>query len=323
MRPFLLSGLCAMLSLSNFGQFYPVADATWCAGNGINGGYRHVLDTNPDTTIAGISYKTVRNYRCLDGCPSLWEASNYELISRCFIRSTPDGKGYIRDEDDTLEYLIGDIGALVGDTVRDVLILGNNWSDWEEGFDRTTYDVIVDSIVDVERWGVTVRRHFIHELSFWNPDDSSPYNFWPWRFYWQQGMGTSHGLILRMELALSDYYGLLCAMSRDTTVFSWYGFTDMTPWGYPPGGPACCAPWDVGIGEHLFNQRFVSENPSTGLFRLNTTAPIAVEVFDAQGRAIAAIRANELDLSAHPPGLYTAVVTTAQGRQAIRLMVVR
>ncbi|HRD54520.1 MAG TPA: T9SS type A sorting domain-containing protein [Flavobacteriales bacterium] len=313
--------ICLFLPLPGSGQFFPIAEATWCAYQDGNVRYRHLLSANPDTIVDGQVYQLARNYICYANCPN-WSLENFEYLSTTLIRSSPDGKGHIRGFGDTTEYLVGDLTAAVGDTVPGVLIFGPNWWDWDFSPARPTYSVVVDSIVHIERWGVTVTRHFVHELTVWNADVSSSFD--PRKFFWQQGMGTSHGLVLRMDAALGGYYALDCAMTGDSTVFSWYfPGPDLPPWGYPPGGPACCAPWDVGIGEHLFNQRFVSENPSTGLFRLNTTAPIAVEVFDAQGRAIAAIRANELDLSAHPPGLYTAVVTTAQGRQAIRLMVVR
>ncbi len=46
-------------------------------------------------------------------------------------------------------------------------------------------------------------------------------------------------------------------------------------------------------------------------------------VYDAQGCQVASVLATEIDLSEHPPGLYTAVITTAQGSQAVRLVVVR
>jgi hypothetical protein len=279
------------------------------------------LDANPDTLVDGEVYHAVKNYMCLEDC-SLWSVENHVFLSTALIRSDTEGRGFIRGSGDTIDYLVGDLSAGPGDTVRDVLILDGSWFTWENGL-RPTFDVVVDSIVVVERWGVSVTRHFLHEVTFWNPDVASS-SFNPRRFFWQVAMGTSHGLVLSMDASMGGFYMLECVTTGDSTVLSWYfSGSDFPPWGYPPGGPACCAPWDVGIGEHLFNQRFVSENPSTGLFRLNTTAPIAVEVFDAQGRAIAAIRANELDLSAHPPGPYTAVVTTAQGRQAIRLMVVR
>lgn len=314
--------LAFFFAMHSYGQFYPSSDATWCARIFSGERYRHLLSQHPDTFIAGHVYQLVRTDWCASGC-SLWSTQSFDSLSTCLIRSTPDGKGYIRAFTDTTEYLVGDLAAQPGDTVNNILILGPDWWQWEFG-PRPTYSVVVDSIVDFTRLGVTVRRHFIHEVSFWNPDDSFPYNFLPWRFYWQQGMGTSHGLILRMDNALSDNYTLECAFTGDTTVFTWYfEGPDVPPWGYPPGGPACCAPWNVGVAEHSTEPGVATENPSTGLFRLNATTPINVAVFDAQGRLVTSVPGNEIDLTAQPPGVYIAVVSNTGGRTAIRLVVMR
>jgi len=46
-------------------------------------------------------------------------------------------------------------------------------------------------------------------------------------------------------------------------------------------------------------------------------------VYDPHGREVLRTREKTIDLGAHPPGVYTAVVTTAQGRQAVRLVLLR
>ena len=66
----------------------------------------------------------------------------------------------------------------------------------------------------------------------------------------------------------------------------------------------------------------VSPNPSTGLFTLGQAAE-QISVYNAQGRLLFRQHDREVDLSAYPPGLYTAVVRTAQGVGSIRLMVQR
>ena len=150
----------------------------------------------------------------------------------------------------------------------DVLIGGPFGSDWSETW---LLDIVVDSIVSVTNLGVTVTRHYVHEVTFWNLDDSSPYNFFAWRFYWQEGMGTSHGLILRMELALGGYYGLSCAVVSDSVVFNHFETPTPEPWGVLPGGQACCSPLNVGITNAECNAASGTSaypNPSSGLFRL-------------------------------------------------------
>lgn len=46
-------------------------------------------------------------------------------------------------------------------------------------------------------------------------------------------------------------------------------------------------------------------------------------VLDTQGRLVTSVRGNEIDLTAQPSGVYTAVVRSAGGRAAVRLVVVR
>lgn len=324
--PFILSFLIA--GLQTLGQFFPTRNAEWCAWSS-SVGLKYWMPTEPDTLVGGLVYQKVLRFTCLSdfqppgSCDQL-TGNGYAYEQTILARSTPDGKGYVRAAMDTVDHLVGDIAAEVGDTVRNVLIFDDLLDVWQTPSLRPKYDVVVDSIVPVERWGVSVRRHFVHEVTFWNAVNQPPGFFIARRFFWQEGMGTTCGLVLRADTLTMTLYSLRCAMSGDSTVYSWYfGGTSSPPWGYPPGGPACCAPWNVGVPEYSTEAGIASENPSTGIFRLNATTPIEVMVLDAQGRLVTSVRGNELDLSAHPPGLYTAVVTTAQGRQAMRLMVVR
>jgi hypothetical protein len=65
----------------------------------------------------------------------------------------------------------------------------------------------------------------------------------------------------------------------------------------------------------------VHPNPSTGLFNLTSTGfPVHVLVLDIQGREVLRTRDRTLDLTGHLPGFYTAVVSTEQGRQSVRLI---
>ena len=63
-------------------------------------------------------------------------------------------------------------------------------------------------------------------------------------------------------------------------------------------------------------------NPSTGLFYLGQ-ATAQISVYNAQGKLLFQQHGNEVDLSTYPPGVYPAVVQTAKGNTAQRLVVVR
>ncbi|MBZ0207355.1 MAG: T9SS type A sorting domain-containing protein, partial [Flavobacteriales bacterium] len=62
--------------------------------------------------------------------------------------------------------------------------------------------------------------------------------------------------------------------------------------------------------------------PSTGIFTISQEAE-QVSVYTAQGRLLFRQHGKDVDLSAYPPGLYHAVVRTAQGVGHVRLMVQR
>jgi hypothetical protein len=66
----------------------------------------------------------------------------------------------------------------------------------------------------------------------------------------------------------------------------------------------------------------ISPNPSGGLFRISRAAE-QISVYNAQGKLLFRQHGNEVDLSAYPPGVYTAVVQAAKGNSAQRLVVVR
>ncbi len=315
LMPFVLS----LAPLIGYTQFYPSLNASWCASDQFAEYYYHLAD-DPDTLISGLVYQRVREIQVWEYPPNPPEV----FQSTLHIRSTLEGKGYIIPPDSSTEFLVGDVGAQPGDTLRDVLIGGPFGSDWSETW---LLDIVVDSIVSVTNLGVTVTRHYVHEVTFWNPDDSSPYNFFAWRFYWQEGMGSSHGLILRMELALGGYYGLSCAVVSDSVVFNHFETPTPEPWGVLPGGQACCSPLNVGITNAEYNAASGTSaypNPSSGLFRLWGMAGTKdVLVFDPQGRQVLRTRGQEIDLSGHAPGLYTALIQSSAGRQAVRLAVER
>ena len=135
--------------------------------------------------------------------------------------------------------------------------------------------------------------------------------------FWQAGMATSFGPVIRFHGV-----GYFCAVNN----VSQYdlSYTGSEPGGTVhglPGGPAWCLPISLGINnEHAVATLEISPNPSTGLFRF-PNLPSEKRILDARGREVVVTRESEVDLSNYPPGVYTAVVTTATGRQAVRLVV--
>ena len=79
--------------------------------------------------------------------------------------------------DSLAEYLTGDVAAIPGDTVRNVLVQ-NTIPDCPLWIVDMT-DVVVDSVVSLSNQGVTVIRHFVHTPCYLNSNGQ----FFPNRFY--------------------------------------------------------------------------------------------------------------------------------------------
>ncbi|MBK6370933.1 MAG: hypothetical protein IPF64_14210 [Flavobacteriales bacterium] len=152
----LLSTLCSM-PFSTTAQCFPDSSASWCSIDlgGSDLVWMHmVMESDPDTIILGQTYKRIDEYHRHS------QFENEERVSRDYVRSTPDGKGYVMLLDSMQEYLAADVNAAAGDTVRDVLIkVGFGAEPFPSYF---LWDVVVDSIISLENNGVSVVRQFIH-----------------------------------------------------------------------------------------------------------------------------------------------------------------
>lgn len=127
--------------------------------------------------------------------------------------------------------------------------------------------------------------------------------------WWIQGVGGSGGLLDTPGSSTVSVYSTLGCMSHNDTL-------------WPGGTPGNCL--TTSISEFSTSNIQVHPNPSTGLFSLSlTNRHEQIFIFDSQGRELLRTHDRDFDLSSHPPGIYTAVVTTAQGRQAVRLVLVR
>ncbi|HRO97775.1 MAG TPA: T9SS type A sorting domain-containing protein [Ferruginibacter sp.] len=245
----------------------------------------HLKAENNDTLINGIWYN------------SLWNGAEGEGGSFAGgFRENEVGQVFYYHPNSNTEYLLYDFNVETGDTVE--VFTGDPAS-------NVILEVlrIVSVTVLVNNNGTPYRQIGILPLWAISPGagDSDE--------HWIEGVGGTSGLFGTtglLSLSPNTYMG--CMEHNDT----------LWPW----GGPGSCN-WTLGI--HDVRDRFssaASPNPSTGLFHLSQ-APKQITVYNAQGKQLFRQHGNEVDLSAYPPGVYTAVVETKKGPSAQRLVVVR
>ena len=288
-------------------QAYPDSSASWCFSDFNNSEFTRIqmiLGPDPDTVIAGQTYKRILEY-IMNG-----SFDHSELVQRFYVRSDTTGKGYVMLLDSMQEYLAVDVAANAGDTIPNVLTSYT----WGPDPDYEIRTVVVDSVLLLENNGITVNRLFIHAIG-WEP--LVPYV--GYYMFWQSGIGGSTGPLLQLEMI----YGNTnpdCLRLHDTYVYSEQS-------GNPglPGIPCDCSLLPVGIEElHSAMTAFITPNPSTGQFILVLAQKAkSIAVYSATGQQIWQGSGNTIDLTTQPPGVYTAVVATERGRQAVRLVVVR
>jgi len=299
--------LFCMTAHSCMAQTYPDSSASWCFSDFNNSDFVRVqliMGADPDTVVLGQTYKRILEYATYG-----W-FENPNLVQRFYVRSDTSGKGYVMLLDSMQEYLAVDISANVGDTVHDVLTMIS----WEVNSFYWLQSVIVDSISTLENNGVSVTRRFIHAQSApaVNPENA-------FQIFWQNGIGGSYGPIIMLNVS-GGFDELNCLRVQDNYVYS-------GQFGHPglPGIPCDCSLLPVGIKElHSAKTAFITPNPSTGQFTLGLL-PLAntIAVYTSTGQQVWQGGGNTIDLTAQPPGVYTAVVATERGRQAVRLVVVR
>ncbi len=306
--------IALIFSLVSSAQFYPAATANWCIWDGgyplgpNNSPNRHLtMEEDADTLISGHSYQRIVQYNYSDYNEP---AVPWFYASTFYVRSGSSGKGFLYLPDSAAEYLTGDLSAIVDDTVHDVLVL---YLDPSCGWDFQITDAIVDSIVMITHGEVTVQRHYVHTPCY----SSTNFDFIPSLSFWQAGYGASNGPFLTFSNLLA-LIGPACVVADGEFVYS--------AWSEPqgmPGTPCNCPDVDLGVAE--FNRdeaAYFSPNPSTGLFHINHTTR-QVSIYNAQGRLLFQTHGPVVDLNAYPPGVYTAVVQTAKGSSALRLVVMR
>ncbi|HQV53002.1 MAG: hypothetical protein IPI00_10055 [Flavobacteriales bacterium] len=116
--------LTVAIAVSSNAQFYPEANASWY-GRDDNGGPPGfdvwlTMRSSPDTLLNGTIYKRISEYN--DATSPYFNRDHY-------VRSAPNGKGYVYLPDSAAEFLTGDLSAQTGDTVFNVLLslTGTSW----------------------------------------------------------------------------------------------------------------------------------------------------------------------------------------------------
>ncbi len=186
------------------------------------------------------------------------------------------------------EYLTIDNTAQVGDTVENVLVV----STWYAGPPyHSLANIVIDSTVTISNNGVSVYRQYLHAEYYPAGEDM---------IFWQTGAGNSMGPIF-VHAFDDGFEEVDCIRVQDECVFT-------VPYGLP-GVPCDCPLGDpVGVGT-IAGEAWQAATPnlSTGLFHLSDAAE-RITVYNAMGKLLFRGQGNRIDLSASPPGVYTALL---------------
>lgn len=284
-------------------QAYPDSVACWNVLNLNNDtciSTSFVMGAAPDTLISGEVYKRIFRFK------DSWCFGGYwYLDGEFYVRSDDMGRGYVFLLDSMQEYLSIDNNAQVGDTLDSVILTGMYGDDESMGLGS----VSIDSIYTLTINGMPITRKTINPLCCGAATPELALEI-----FWQVDMGTSYGPVLNAGAGYG-FNSTQCMRIQNTNVFS----------NGPTSGIECDCPFDLTVNIDRASWSLLSSahpNPSTGLFHLGHLAE-KISIYNAQGKLLFRQHGNEVDLSAHPPGVYTAVVQTARGKIAQRLVVMR
>jgi len=232
-----------------------------------------------DTLIDGQIYKRIYDNSHLTGSEIGFEAPIY------YVRNAPNGKAYAYILEDGVEYLTADLNAQIGDTIENVLVWNEQWTCPDINFEYGLASVVVDSIVDVWLQGNLSQRYYLSSPCYLDIADD------PMAFFWQPGVGTSHGPVLAITNGL-DRVIMMCAEVADTMVYSL------------DGTPCDCIPYnsinesDGSIGIEIL------PGISLGTFTIDHNQQLEIEVFNSTGALVLQTNGLRFDISQQPPGIY-------------------
>lgn len=278
---------------------FPDSNAVWGMGSGcifdmICGTGAYTRDFyNGDTLFAGQEYKVIsEQYMIISGSSDCCNPDFGEGM--CYLREdTIQRMVYIRPLGMDSDIVLYDFTLGVGDTLK------GYFADYDFcGMENETVHSI-DSILI----GSTFRKR----INFGSVDEYTDFSF-------IEGIGSTNGL-------KACFYGF-GEMGISLNCFSVNGELLYVSPDAPDTMP--CEELPVSNSDYVvFNAELtVTPNPSTGLFHLGQAAQ-QISVYNVQGILLFRTHGTEVDLSAYPPGVYTAVVETKKGRRVERLVVVR
>jgi hypothetical protein len=278
-------------------QFYPDSTGTWCIRDLNNSTALDItmeMRVGYDTIINGNTYQLIDEFHGDDN----WSVPEY--IKTYYVRSDTAGNGFIYIPALSEEYLTGNINVNVGDTIENLYM----------GFAGSI--AIVDSAVILSNASDTVRRVYVRQPWIGNSFSSI-------KSFWQSGMGCSFGPYINYD----DFQDLTCVIADGRYTFSLSipgNHADQLPI-VPCECVAIATNVEEGISRVLPS---IFPNPSTSTFTIrNASCSNEIAVYTTTGHRVWQGTGNTIDLIAQPPGVYTAVVATERGRQAVRLVVVR
>jgi hypothetical protein len=291
--------LMAMAPLSQVrAQFdaIPDSNAQWRIGHydGPSFMYDELLymEADPDTLIDGATFQKLMGY--YPGAGIYYAGA---------LRDDGTGKVYYRiltDDESDETVLLYDFDVEVGDTVNVY-----DMSFYNEGM----RPMLVESVDTVQLAGKQRKRISIH---FLGPGGAPQFH------YWIQGIGGTGGLLTTCGcVTVSGATWLSCMSVNDTIQGSFQNgqvIEDVVP--------GTCFQM-VGIRENAMAQEIVvTPNPSAAHFHLSQASE-RITVYSAMGQLLFRTHGSTIDLGGYPPGIYTAVISTAQGNGAQHVFVMR
>lgn len=273
------------------GQFpnFPDSNASWLME--VNDGpevlYQyayHLRATNHDTLINGTWYNTIWS-------GAIGQTGTY----MGGLRESEDGRVWYHHANTDSTYLLYDFDPTIGDSM--VVWVGD--PSIEEPMTQWMY---VDTVESLQNFNGTNYRQIgiLSEAAVIG--DQGAYH------YWIEGVGGSGGLFSTIgSFSVSLEERLVCMQANDTI--------------WPNGGLGGC--WPTGVQEHNASDLKCFPNPSFGLFNLSRSQDCSLTVLDMHGREVLHLPpySSDIDLSLHPPGIYTVLQNTGQGRSVQRLVV--
>lgn len=213
------------------------------------------------------------------------------------LRENASGQVYFYHSGSDSTYLLYDFASTVGDSM-DV------WVGDPIGAEPQTTKMFVDHIDTLLNDQNTLYK------KIWIKSETAIQGGQGATQWWIEGVGGSVDLLSTPGVLGLDFLSGGTCMSHNDSI-------------WPSGSPGVCD--DIsGVTQIVSGPSLiVFPNPSSAHFTIGSQKSNAITVYSSSGQELFQTTSSQIDLSDYPPGLYHAVVQTAQGVGYVRLMVVR